>query len=762
MADVFISYSQGAPEPTQLLAADLAKQRYAVWFDSRMLPMEVFWKVIQEKIRAAKAVIVIWSPPSITSEWVYSEAKLGHDLKKLICVRTPDVSPADVPLPFNGYNLSLVSEREKIYESLARLGVQQAAAAPVLAKIEREASEAALAWDHIKGSRDAADFDLFLKHYGDGHAFYGALAAKKISELKGAPAAARPSVTAAAMPTPKAEDVFLRIEAGMHTAPIRRISLTADGRLMATGSDDKTVRLWSLPDGKLVRTLRPPIGPGDDGKVFAGALAPDGSWVATGGWDAAWTASKQMYVSIFDTTTGAVTARLGPLPSAIDDLEVSPKGDRLAAGIKSENGIKIWETAGWRQVAEDRDYGGDVYGLAFAADGRLAATSEDGHIRLYGADGRLAKKAKAPGGALPFGIAFSRDGARLAVGYTDTTRVDVLSGQTLAHLFSPDTSGVDIDNGNLGRVAWLADGARLAAAGRYQAKGYPIFVWPDGGKGKRQRFAGPKDTVMDLVTWGQGLAFGAADPAFGLLDADGKLVRFRGPPMADLRSKVGEHFVASPDGRRARFGLKPFSEDPWLFDLGGLDLAPSPKPPAGLHAADIKGLNVTGWENTTEPKLGGKALPLQPYEVARSLAIAPDAQSFVLGTEWWLRRFDKNGKPLWQKPVPGVVWGVNLAREGRLILAAYGDGTIRWHRAADGEELLALFIHVPEDPKADKRWVLWTPEGTYTASPGAEDLIGWHVNRGLDQAADFYPAETFRSTFHRPDLIAKALDKADR
>ena len=145
---------------------------------------------------------------------------------------------------------------------------------------------------------------------------------------------------------------------------------------------------------------------------------------------------------------------------------------------------------------------------------------------------------------------------------------------------------------------------------------------------------------------------------------------------------------------------------------------PSPVGPRRLHAADINSLPVTDWEDTTEPKLGGKALPLQQYETARSLAIAPDAQSFVLGAEWRLRRFDKDGKQLWEKPVPGIAWGVNLAREGRLILAAYGDGTIRWHRAADGEELLALFIHVPEDPKADKRWVLWTPEGYYTASPG--------------------------------------------
>ena len=222
----------------------------------------------------------------------------------------------------------------------------QAAAAPVLSKIERDASEAAMAWDHIKASRDVADFELFSKHYGDGHAFYGALAAKKIAELKGGPAAARPSSTAAAMPMPKAEDVFLRIEAGMHTAAIRRISLTADGRMMGTASDDKTVRLWSLPDGKLVRTLRPPIGPGNDGKVFAAAMAPNGRWVAAGGWDVGYRSEAEgaCFVHIFDTATGAVIARLGPLPNAISDLEVSSGGDRLAAGLGGKNGIRIWQT----------------------------------------------------------------------------------------------------------------------------------------------------------------------------------------------------------------------------------------------------------------------------------------------------------------------------------------------------------------------------------------------------------------------------------
>ena len=65
-----------------------------------------------------------------------------------------------------------------------------------------------------------------------------------------------------------------------------------------------------------------------------------------------------------------------------------------------------------------------------------------------------------------------------------------------------------------------------------------------------------------------------------------------------------------------------------------------------------------------------------------------------------------------------------------------GDGTIRWYRASDGAELLAFFVHVP-----DKRWIAWTPSGYYAASPGGEDLIGWHVNgKTWDAPVDFFPA----------------------
>src|SRR5437868_1646805 len=77
----------------------------------------------------------------------------------------------------------------------------------------------------------------------------------------------------------------LRIDGGMHTASIRRLDVSADGKILVTGSEDKTVRIWSLPDGRLLRTLRMPSAPGDVGKVFAVALSPDGRLVAVGGWD---------------------------------------------------------------------------------------------------------------------------------------------------------------------------------------------------------------------------------------------------------------------------------------------------------------------------------------------------------------------------------------------------------------------------------------------------------------------------------------------
>ena len=135
--------------------------------------------------------------------------------------------------------------------------------------------------------------------------------------------------------------------------------------------------------------------------------------------------------------------------------------------------------------------------------------------------------------------------------------------------------------------------------------------------------------------------------------------------------------------------------------------------------------------------------------------MTPDKAGFILGSDYNIRRFDKDGSLRWQIPAPGVVWGVNVARQSNLVVAACGDGTLRWYRLEDGALLLSVFIH-----RADRRWIAWTPAGFFTTSVGAEDLIGWTVNRTWSEAADFFAVSQFRQTFYRPDIVKQVLADA--
>ena len=137
------------------------------------------------------------------------------------------------------------------------------------------------------------------------------------------------------------------------------------------------------------------------------------------------------------------------------------------------------------------------------------------------------------------------------------------------------------------------------------------------------------------------------------------------------------------------------------------------------------------------------------------MAVHPDGNRFVLGAEWSLRALDAKGRPLWQRAVPSTVWALNITGDGRLVVAAYGDGTIRWHRMDDGRELLALFVL-----KDKQNWVAWTPEGFYDATPGALEVLRWQVNRGFDAAADTVSVNAI-PRLRRPDALALVLQERE-
>ncbi|MDM8566597.1 caspase family protein [Candidatus Halobeggiatoa sp. HSG11] len=549
---------------------------------------------------------------------------------------------------------------------------------------------------------------------------------------------------------------ILRLETGMHTAKITNIDVDTAERFLVTGSHDKTVRLWSLPEGQLIRTFRPPIGKGNEGKIYAVAISPDGKTIAAGGWTKGeWTGTGNHKIYLFDRATGELTQRITGHPNVIFHLAYSPDGRYLVTSLFGGKGIRIYRSTNYRQVAKDTDYGSRSEWAEFDNTGRLASSCDDGYIRLYDKNFNLLTKRKTPGGNEPFAVRFSPSGDKIAVGFSDSTQVNVLSGKNLKLLYSPNTQG--INNGDISSVAWSQDGDTLYAGGEYDENGLsPIVSWSQAGKGKHQTWAASSNTITDIRTLTTGsVIFGAYDPAFGKFTAQGKKTLYHEAGIADFRGIYKDVFLISKNSNKVQFrfgvwGKRPpanFSVDKRILKLN---------PATNLIKPNISSLNITNWENAEHPKLNGQKLALEQYETSRSLAITPDAQHFLLGTEWLLRFFDKNGQQQWQKPVQGTAWGVNISGDGKVAIAAFGDGTIRWYRLNDGEELLAFFPH-----KDGKRWVIWTPLGYYAASANGDELIGWHVNRGPDKAADFYPAAQFRDRYYRPDVISKVLDTLD-
>lgn len=546
----------------------------------------------------------------------------------------------------------------------------------------------------------------------------------------------------------------LQIEAGMHVSMTNRASISRDGRTVATGSNDKTVRIWNLPDGTLRKILRIPIGAGPVGAVYAVALSPDGRTAAAGGW------TKNNDIYLIDVATGAIQRVLGPNPSSAYDLAFSPDGRKLVSTLgAAPTGMRLWNVKTGEMIAEDKTYGDFGHQIAFSYTGDFAVSAYDGFVRIYDGNGQLLTKSEDRGNRRLSGVAFSPDGLELAVSHNDQPRIDIMNTGDGSWTATVDTEG--LQHGDVGSVAWSADGTKLFAGGQYGTAENvrPLFVWPDRGRGKRQQLTGGFDTVLNIDTYGDdGVLFVTADPLIGTIDGTEMRLALR-TSKSEFRYLGDDGFMASEDGTRVRATTTLDGKQAVLVDLNSLTIEPTADaPPPDLAKPIWAGFDLKFPGGTAAPLMNGKEIPFQPYETALSLALpgGGNPDSFYLGTSWNVRKYGKDGQLLWTVAVPNSVWDVIAAQQGKLLVAALGDGTIRWYRGQDGRELLAFFKN-----NKDERWIAWTPQGYYAASAGGEDLIGWVVNRSDKEAPDFFAASRFRAKFYRPDIVQAVLATLD-
>jgi WD40 repeat protein len=548
---------------------------------------------------------------------------------------------------------------------------------------------------------------------------------------------------------------ILRIETGLHGALIHRIDTDAENHFAVTASDDKTVRLWSLPDGRPLQVLRLPLNFGNVGKAYAVAISPDGRTIAASGW----TGSPSHHsIFLFDRVSGALTKRLSDLPDSVRHLAYSPNGQRLAASLSGSNGIRVFDTGnGYRPLPSDAQYRESSYWATFDQAGRLLTTSDDGYVRLYAADQFARPIHRILMEDNPYVAAFSPDGDNVAVGFFYSHRVVILSGSDLNQLFEANTAGVA--DRALKAVAWSQDGHFLFAGGDWsESDVWLIRRWSDSGRGAFVDIPAASETIMEILPLKSGSMLFAHTDGYGLISPDTTVSQLQGLGGLDLRSETGLDMRVSVNGRTVEIdSWQPRHTYRFSLDKRRVDIDPPLDGALQAPVTQAPGLHVTDWYDSTTPAVEGMPLKLELDEMARSLAFMPGTQKFVLGADWSVHFFDHLGRDIWpvSRSVPGEAFHVNVTHNGRLAVIGYGDGTIRWLRLSDGEELLALFIH------PDGRWIAWTPQGYYDASVGGDELIGWHVNHGYDTTPDFYRMSQFRDQFNRPDVVALVLDALD-
>lgn len=274
---------------------------------------------------------------------------------------------------------------------------------------------------------------------------------------------------------------------------VTAVAISADGKLVAAGSRDKTIRVWSLPNGELVRSVV-----GGEGQLNALAFSADGALLAAG--------DVGFQVRVVDLKSGEVKATIAN-PAGVTDVAFSPDGTQLAVGGLSDTG-GVYELPSGKRRYEVRGRT-----VSWSGDGKqLLVANAAGSLLFVDAKSGKVKKSIATTPHLPWAT-WSKDGKVLLS--WNGNEVDVhlwtAAGKAAGVLAGPPSTGFEgAKRPGVRALAVTADGATAAAA---CADGF-VRLWDVKAKAVKKAF--PADSLTSVAL--------SADGGW-LIVGDGPLVK---------------------------------------------------------------------------------------------------------------------------------------------------------------------------------------------------------------------------------------------
>ncbi len=551
---------------------------------------------------------------------------------------------------------------------------------------------------------------------------------------------------------------ILVLDSGGHTSRVSKVLFTPDGKELISVSDDKTIRFWDVASGEPIRVIRPPIEPGNRGMLYAAALSPDGRTLAIGGYGL-----KDALGSIYliSLATGRIERVLKGHTDAINSLAfgVSPGGRLLLASGSTDKTARIWDVATGECLRVLEGHTDAVHCVAFAPDAsRLATASFDKTGRIWSvADGRCLQTLQGHT-KIVNSVAWSPDGTLLATGGDDRS----------IRLWSPDgalsRTIKNLDNW-IFSVLFTADSRELLytlGGPDYATCGAAVLRASSGQE--RVRFTKNDNTVYSGAISPDGTmaatAGGDSDEIYLWKLTDAALVhRLAGKGKPNWSAGWSPDSMRIAWGNTHAFNFFFFNDNGPLersFTVADLEFGPSPdaryrRARESLGSLSLQRTGPTSIEVRKQDAVVAKIAPPYDHERIRSFSFVT-GDRVAVGGDFGLYLFDaRTGANVREfRGHTGEVWAVAPSPDGRFLLSASDDQTLRiWDPDRD-DPLLSLFF-------AGDDWIAWTPEGYYAASPGGENLMGWQVSNGPEQVGNFAAASQFHKSLYRPDVIKLAL-----